>query len=310
MEPIEIEGFAQRFPDMATNADGIAYSKDGARAYFVTLTPEMAKRILEFNTDNYRKIRPRHVRFLQQEMAAGEFLMNGDPIRFDTREIVSDGQHRLSALAAQDQIIEIEFLIVDRLPPDTTKTINANALARSYIDHLRRLGYPNPTMRSAVSILWHKWVNDRDLDSRYPLSIQQLDEVAEPIKDRLSWAVANGSRHRKLRGIQPALVALSYLILGEISETAVKTLFIGASEGENIHRGMPSYTLRDRFQDDYYKSVKRTKAEQLFFVFRAFDVEFKNMFRPDDDPLTILRLLPLPPGGVSTRDLKRMLVNE
>lgn len=310
MEKIQIDGFAHAFPDLAANAEGIAFSKSGARAYFVTIGPEMAKRLLEYNKENYRKPRPKHVDFLSKQMSANEFLMNGDPIRVDTRHTISDGQHRLMALANQDDLKQIEFLIVDHLAPETTPTINANALSRSYIDHLRRKGYQNPTSRCAVTILYYKWENDRPLDSSFATSIQQLDSVAAPIENQLSWAVSNAGRYRRIKGIQPALVTLSFLILGEISELAVKQLFIGVAEGENIHRGMPAYTLRSRLFTDYENKIKRLKSEQLWFVFRAFDVERKNLKRNSTDQLTIDRLLPLPQEGVSTRDLKNMLATE
>lgn len=304
---LEIEGFAKEFPDLAATANGIAYSTTGVRAYFVTLRPEMAKRILDFNTDNYRKVRPKHVDLLSKEMRAGEFLLNGDPIRLSPTKVL-DGQHRLLSLANQDSFTELEFLIVDTLPDNVIKTINANALARSYVDHLRRKGFNNPVPRCAVTVLYHKWLNDRQLDSSYGLSIADLDKVHDPYAKQITWAVANSaSLSRKIKGLTPALGTLAFLILGDISQIAIKSLFIGAAEGENIRRGMPAYTMRKRFLDDHDDRTKRLKCDQMWFIFKCFDVQYKNTLRHDSDQLTIERLLPLPLEGISTSDLKKML---
>lgn len=311
METAVIEDFATTFPDLAENANGIAHSRNGMRAYFMTLTPEMAKRILEFNTDNYRKVRPKHVDLLSREMASGTFLLNGDPIRIGSNSIVLDGQHRLYAVARLAPFTEVEFLIVDTVSPETLSTIDANALARSYIDHLRHLGFQNATNRSALVVLYHKWLNDRPLDSSYATSIAMLDAVHNPNSERITWAVQNSlSIARKIKGVQPAVINLAFLILGQISEIAIKQLLIGVAEGENIKRGMPAYTLRNRFQDDHDDNIKRLRAEQLHFIFRCFDIELKNTMRNASDQLTIHRLLPLPPQGISTRDLKNMLVTD
>lgn len=310
METIEIDGFAYEFPDLASQAKGIAYSRKGARAYFVTLGPEMAKRLLDFNTDNYRKVRPKHVNYLTGQMRAGDFLMNGDPIRVREDLIIADGQHRLHALSNQESDTTIEFLIVDNLPEETISTIDSNAINRSYVDHLRRRGYQNATMRSSLVTIYHKWCNDRPLDSTYVASIRELDQVHDPEEAKITHAVSNTvGLARKIKGLPATLVSLSHLILCEHSPLAFMSLLIGVAEGEDIHRGMPAYTLRAQLQRDYDNSIKRTRAELMWFIFKCFDIQHKNTMRWDDDQLTIMRLT-LPPQGVSTRDLKRMLVKD
>ncbi|WP_375263945.1 hypothetical protein, partial [Palleronia sp.] len=72
----------------------------------VIVTPELAKRLLRFNTHN-RKIQPNHVKMIARDIKEGHWMMNAQPICFTANPFAPDadtsntrllnGQHRLQA---------------------------------------------------------------------------------------------------------------------------------------------------------------------------------------------------------------------
>ncbi len=62
-----------------------------------TITPVLATEMLKKNLNN-RKVSEKHVNFLAQEMRNGNWLFDGQPLRFDENNVLIDGQHRLNAI--------------------------------------------------------------------------------------------------------------------------------------------------------------------------------------------------------------------
>jgi len=62
-----------------------------------TITPVVATEMLKKNLNN-RKVSENHVRFLAEEMRNGNWLFDGQPLRFDENNVLIDGQHRLNAI--------------------------------------------------------------------------------------------------------------------------------------------------------------------------------------------------------------------
>lgn len=86
----------------------------------VTITPEIAKRLLEINTAN-RPLNEAHVRSLAREMEAGKWQFNGDPIRFSGRFLL-DGQHRLEACVRSEKAFTA--VVISGLSDDVFATID------------------------------------------------------------------------------------------------------------------------------------------------------------------------------------------
>jgi len=80
------------------------------RADVVNLSPSQAKEILKRNTNN-RKLSSKTVSNLQKQMINGEFKLSNDAITFDSNGVLTNGQHRLTALALSEGKVEsVPFL--------------------------------------------------------------------------------------------------------------------------------------------------------------------------------------------------------
>ena len=110
----------------------------------VTVTPELAKTILEtINTDN-RRISVARVKQYADVLRRGQYVFNGESIQIGidsaNRLILLNGQHRLSGCVEAG--IEFESVIVLGLPTDVFSTIDRGK-TRSYSDVLSVAGYKN-----------------------------------------------------------------------------------------------------------------------------------------------------------------------
>lgn len=68
-------------------------------------TPETAKQFME-RTKNCRKLIPTHVAYLAEQITNGNWVVNGETIKFDAEGHLTDGQHRLAACIKAQRPIE------------------------------------------------------------------------------------------------------------------------------------------------------------------------------------------------------------
>ena len=79
------------------------YGPDGQSAFFAWITPAKAQAILDAtNTGNIRSIRSHRVKTYRDAMSAGEWAVGSDALCFDAHGRLTQGQHRLSALAGAE----------------------------------------------------------------------------------------------------------------------------------------------------------------------------------------------------------------
>jgi len=104
------------------------------------ITPEKAKAMLAANTGN-RKLRENHVAALARDIAAGNWQLNGDAIRFNCDGTLIDGQHRLAAVVKSST--PIQSLVVEGIDIGAKATIDTGA-KRSAGDYFGFNGIKDP----------------------------------------------------------------------------------------------------------------------------------------------------------------------
>ena len=91
--------------------------------YEVEVTPEMAKDWLDKNNQKTnRKIDRRQVEKYKRELKSGNWMLNGDAIRFYVSGSLSDGQHRLTAI--YETGITTLCSIIENIPDEAKSTID------------------------------------------------------------------------------------------------------------------------------------------------------------------------------------------
>lgn len=95
------------------------------RAEVITITPDMAQNFLSTNKNN-RPLDRKRVAFYGEQMKNGNWLLNGEAIKFDYNGNLLDGQHRLSAIIEVKK--GIQSLVVKGLVPETFKTLDSGKI--------------------------------------------------------------------------------------------------------------------------------------------------------------------------------------
>jgi hypothetical protein len=88
----------------------------------MTITPGTAKKWLAANTDAQRPLSQYTVERYAREMKEGQWVINGESIKFNTSGSMIDGQHRLHACIQANR--SFDTLIVTNLPEEAFKTLD------------------------------------------------------------------------------------------------------------------------------------------------------------------------------------------
>jgi len=111
----------------------------GVSIELVNVTPDIAKAWLDKNTSN-RKPSKRFVQQSARDMKRKEWILTGDPIKFDNTGALIDGQHRLSACIVAG--VPFETFVAYGLEP-VSKTVVDTGKPRSGRDVLYMNGIKN-----------------------------------------------------------------------------------------------------------------------------------------------------------------------
>lgn len=91
------------------------------RVSIVRVTPDVARKWLERNKRN-RNLNKKHRQFLTSVMKAGDYMLNGETVIFDTDGILMDGQHRLYAVIQSETAQDL--LVVRGIAPEAFDTLD------------------------------------------------------------------------------------------------------------------------------------------------------------------------------------------
>lgn len=72
-----------------------------------TITPELARKYLRANTDNYRKLSKVTVNRYAKDIREGNWQLNGEGIAFDDNGKLLNGQHRLAAIILAEKPVDM-----------------------------------------------------------------------------------------------------------------------------------------------------------------------------------------------------------
>lgn len=91
--------------DLSWFSQRVEKGRQGLYSEIVTITPDIARRLLEMNHDN-RRLNERTIRDVARDIANGRWKLNGETIIISTDGELNDGQNRLSAVVRADKPIQ------------------------------------------------------------------------------------------------------------------------------------------------------------------------------------------------------------
>lgn len=222
-------------------------------AFHIILTPELAEQFLATMDGNRPCRRPR-VQFYAKAMAAGEWVFNGEPIIFDVRGAMVNGQHRCEAVIESDTTIEI--MVVPGVPVEAYKTMD-RPLMRTGADYLPAVG--NRTTVAATFALLHAEAVGQpgvygttqpgqipELLARWPRTVE---DVAHCRRDQVIGSVSQ--------------ISYCYARMRMHDEPKAAEFMASLREGVGLESGSPVLLLRNRLLGMRSSKAKLPPVELL-----------------------------------------------
>src|SRR5690625_96763 len=226
--------------------ENLMFISDTIKSEVITVTPRLAKQLLEQNTGN-RKISAVNLERVKASMTRNEWVMNGEAIKIAQSGKILDGQHRLQA--AVDTDTTFPTLIVyglDNIAQDTMDTGKRRTLA----DVLQIAGYKNTTnlasivqsiIRSERHSIRHATTNSA---TKYPVTNRQaIDRLErEPSLEDLPGIVRGTTKY----GMTVRVAGLLFYVFSKIDAEDAQDFFEKFESGAGLERGNPILTLRNQ----------------------------------------------------------------
>lgn len=249
-----------------------AFLKRGETEVFTTtisVTPDMAKRLLERNVDN-RPVRwkgpSRTVEAYADAMMRGEWQLNGETVIVSSDGWLNDGQHRLHAVIASDISVPMQITFgVDR---DSRHTVDQGG-ARTPGNILAMYGEKNTNhLAHALQFVW--CYDDRRVFGYRPSPEQLLATL--DTNPRLREALHSVSPLWREFRLSSGYVGGAYYVCMRANETVADEFLSGAITGLNISdANSPIIRLRKRYQEHASKRENLPALEQAALFVKAFN---------------------------------------
>lgn len=231
------------------------------------VTPALAEEWLGKNVSN-RRVKQGKVRAFARDIKAGNWLMTGELIKFDTTGKLLDGQHRLLAVIAADTAIAA--WVLRDLDAAAQKVMDTGA-KRTAADMFHIAGYRNSLSVAALAVYAIRYTTvGRDTTEINPTH-SEIEEFVVANPDLVD-AIERTNRLRKtLAPVQPSLLALSFWVLSRVDFYAAEAFFTAWETKVGLTSGDPLIALDRRLKTAITERQNVNRDEWMSVIFRAWN---------------------------------------
>lgn len=238
----------------------------------VAVTPEIATEWLGYNTHN-RPPRKSAVAAYASDMANGDWLWTGDPIRRADGGTILDGQHRL--LAVVESGVTVPFLVLTGLPVEAQENIDAG-VPRKFYDVLALRGETSSSALAAIVRKVHIWESgSRVFSSGGGATHSQLSRTLEAHPGLRDTTRAAINANAKFPAIPTSLMGLAWWVFASIDQEDADYFFARLCDGQNLGVGNPIYELRKQLM----QNKENTRGERNQRYLMALVIKAWNAYR-------------------------------
>lgn len=235
-------------------------------AEIVKVTPDIAKKFLSTNNNN-RPLRRDYVAELAAAMRRGEWVLNGETIKFAKNGHMLDGQHRLHAIV--ESRTSCEMLVVREVQDDAFSTIDMNR-KRTAADALAIAGYPNEKLVAAATRLI-LLLAEETINFRQTYSHQQIKEWCDAYFEELHQWIPLGRLVAKSNMAEASVVVgLAYYFSNKDADKT-RLFFARLADGIGLREGDPILALRSRLGQNATSSAKLPRIDVIALIVKAWN---------------------------------------
>jgi len=239
-----------------------------------TITPAMAERYLTHNSHN-RKLRKGTVATYAHAMERGQWVLNGESIKFDHNGVLVDGQHRLAAIVEAG--VPIDVLVIRNVSMESQITVDVG-LRRSIADHLGWMGETNTTrLGAALNALYNYRASGRFEGgaaggaTRRSCSYRDLLDLLEEcphIRESVKVAKMLGTNFKVPNG---TIAALHY-VLWEKEPAEANIFFDLLATGVGLDVDSPIYVLRRVMEKNDRETRRMSTRHLMALIVKAWNL--------------------------------------
>lgn len=234
-------------------------------AEVVSVTPALAGEWLGKNQKN-RNISSNAVDVYAADMAEGNWSFTGEPIKFDTKGNLIDGQHRLLAVLKSSKTIS--FLVVTGLA-DIAQDFMDSGKKRSAADMLTLRGHSYGTLLASTARF--------GLLAEAGLRVQGQSvskaQIAQYIDDNpdIHDAARHASSANSYLPFSPTALAYAWMTLSRVDPLETAAFFDSLANNATKGKGDPRNTLLRRMQSAKKADERISPEDQVQFIVRAWN---------------------------------------
>lgn len=239
----------------------------------ITVTPKMANEWLKRNEHNRNK-KPKQLAKITRSMDLGEFRFAGDPIRFDKRERLIDGQHRLTAIVRSGE--SQPLLVMFGFDEEIQMHVDQNSV-RQAGDQVMMFGPADRGGNNWASIarLIIRWDAEDLISNILVPSNAEIVAFCEEHPEQMRRAVTAANAQYRRVGTRKPVVGAVHFFAEEIDPTLCAQFFRSFATGEGLNAGDPVFALRDTLLKR--RQVAQPGVNELIALFaRAWNAKRKG----------------------------------
>jgi hypothetical protein len=233
----------------------------------------MARAWMELNIINNRGIRPSVVDAYARDMAAGHWVLNGDPIRFDKDGKLIDGQHRLLACIAAN--VPFKSFVVRDLPDDAFLTLDSG-IKRTMGDELTFAEEKNAiAVAAAIQQLMRYEAGILDKGTALKATRYEQKDALER-HGELRESVHYGQMTKAF--LRHSFGTTLHYLFSQKDKVLADEFFVKLAQGTNLKADDPIYLLRERLMKENIKGSKTrlVPKEALAITIKAWNAKRKG----------------------------------
>jgi len=207
------------------------------------VTPAQAEEYLQRNARN-RPISPKTVAAYARDMENGKWLTTGEPIKFDSRGNLLDGQHRLAAIIRAG--MRVKMTMARNIPTEARKVMDTGR-RRSVADNLHMdFGVKNPTQVSSAARIIIRWRGGLLRQSNtLRITDSEIYEFVVNHDPELQVAASYAQKLRRSLPFSLSAVTAAHVETHRVNEDAAKVFWDKVLTGAELRVGDPALSLRN-----------------------------------------------------------------
>lgn len=230
----------------------------------VPVDPDQASYWLENNEAN-RNIRPARVTQYAQDMAADEWKLTGEPIKFDKFGHLLDGQHRLHAVVASGATVPM--LVASGVDPEARQYMDTGA-ARTASDAVKMRNEKSPAVLAAAARLGYLIENNLHTSVRISHA-QTFAWIDAHPNIRTAAVAATGAQHKI--DLAQSMVAYTRFRMDEIDPFVSDVFWSKLANLNDLPNNDPILRLAHRLRQRVRNGEEVSKRSMVITIFRTWN---------------------------------------